>query len=280
MKKFLAILLISVMVMSLTVNFSFADEISEDEKAEILDAASEAYKTFEYFTGYRLGDYNNNEFYNHGSKGSCVILKDANTSSEYGETYFRTYIEMTSADEYYDYLDKYFVNYNIPNSWIFVADEEEENFEYLDLPYSDAVDISYTGEEKGFPEAVIVNGYLYVKTHVGIAYTITYYSDVANGEVTWCDGNNAEVTFDVVDGEGGTDVLVDNVTVTLKKTAEGWKINGGTCFSADFVEGFGDNWFKNTNPSTGENTILYIAIAGAAVVCMTALLVRKKREIV
>ncbi len=33
-------------------------------------------------------------------------------------------------------------------------------------------------------------------------------------------------------------------------------------------------------PETGENTALYIAIAGAAVVAMTALLVRKKREIV
>lgn len=68
------------------------------------------------------------------------------------------------------------------------------------------------------------------------------------------------------------------VTVELEKVDGNWKIGGGSFFE-DECTPVEENWYSAKSPSTGENTTLYIAIAGAAVVAMTSLVVRRKKKI-
>ncbi len=272
MKKFLAILLISVMVMSLTVNFSFADEVSEEEKAEILNSADEAIRVYECLTGSCL---DNGILY---STPLEFITTYETDDFEYPtKDYTKTTLSMTKSDEYYELIDKYFINYDLgEDAWIFVDTKQENKIENGNLIIEG--DIRHK-----LPIAIIHDGTLYVENHVGLAYTVCCYGDVKNGEIVSYNGEKAVIEYNIVDGVEsagkGVGILYEGVTAELTKTDEGWKISGGTCLSEYFGNHMGNNWYYK-QPETGENTVLYIAIAGAAVVCMTALLVRKKREIV
>ncbi len=60
-------------------------------------------------------------------------------------------------------------------------------------------------------------------------------------------------------------------TVEFENTANGWRVSGG-----DFFEVF-ESLAKVDNPSTGSPTPIYLALAGAAVLCALPVVKRKRR---
>ena len=99
--------------------------------------------------------------------------------------------------------------------------------------------------------------------------------------------NNATVVLRLTDEH---DAHPDNSNysrnVKLIKTEDGWKGCGGTLFQGNLYvdlecyDSRYDRYYMSIysfSPSTGENTILYLAIAVASLADMTALVVRRKR---
>lgn len=287
MKKALILILTLSMLLSCLALPSFADEVSEKEKEEILEFGDEAIRVYEWLTGSCLdaGIFN-------PTPGELRYQIEVYDVSDVDldlplMVYAKSSISMTKSDEFFELLDKYFINYEFDDKmWVFSDTEQDieiknhshsNNYKYF------MVEAEGEGVDKMFasnlPYAVIYDGALYTKTHIPLAYTVTFYGDVKSGEIVSYDGKNATIKFNIVDGPNSSYVLRDDVTLELMKTNDGWKVSGGTAFSNYSHSMKADNWFKNPPPPTGENTALYIVIAGAAVVAMTSLAVRKKKKI-
>ncbi len=251
MKKFLAILLISVMVMSLTVNFSFADEISEEEREAIIEVSKKGWYTYETIGGMAYdARFKRNDCDKYVSDFFCYGKGTRYGNPELTE-YFYYKTNFTTKEDVKKYIDK-----------IFIDNTFDVNKQFC--------------EDAGYYTMIIVDGYIYLPTSEGWV----------TGSLEW-DFDNAEI--EIVDDKATVTLKVTkdydmpedySETIKLFKTGDEWKICGGSLFINDTNEAFYTSFYNTAAPETGENTVLYIAIAGAAVVCMTALLVRKKREIV
>ncbi len=284
MKKFLAILLISVMVMSLTVNFSFADEVSETEKEEILRVAKEGLILYDIFGGW----------------GS--VYRDDFDRTVFGYDEYEDFIseivdiQKNIVKDEYEYInDSGSIEY-VMLRWFYKAGEKIQSIndinnlinEYfighkVNITDESTVKYNEQGVATDYPTLIIENGETYIESFSYRLFAIEVPILVLK-KFEVLEINKDEAIVQVV-GEcpycGGGEIH-DHTEVFLElnmvKTENGWRINGGNFFEDDCIPFV--NWYPEKSPETGENTVLYIAIAGAAVVCMTALLVRKKREIV
>jgi LPXTG-motif cell wall-anchored protein len=274
MKKALILILTLSMLLSLFAIPSFADEVSEEEKAEIIDAAKTAYTIYDTLTGvYAFSEDEWFEYSGPGYKteyyaGFCMLIgKDSDF-----RCYRKTRFKATSSEEIFEVIDKYYEGYSKDKIWVFV-DTECQNYEISKSSVYEQI-VDYYTDNWSKPVALIIDGTVYTYTDYGLGGGFPLPPDFDTAVVTYADEKSAEITLQYDLSHSDWDKN-KNVTITMTKTPEGWKINGGTLFSDRHYY----NWYPEKSPSTGENTALYIAIAGGAVVAMTSLVVRKKKKI-
>ena len=279
MKKCFAILIVALITILSAINV-FATELNDEIKDEVFTAAHESMRFYEAFTGY-ISYSEELPYFSSPIKTLELYNGVEDFGQEYiGELYTKTSFKMTSEDEYYQLIDKYFVDYST-NTVIVVERDDIVPDKSGRILYSDISDFELTNNN--LPIALIYNGELYVMNQIRYAYTVAQYCNVLEGEIISYSGDTAVIQCDICDFSyalGDIDeykeVLEKDLTVELKKTDDGWKVCGGTVFDAYVLD---RSWFKDATPVTGDTSILYLAIAASALVTMSALVLRRKRRI-
>ena len=267
MKRIKAITAILLIIFTLFSNIGIftasAEELSDAEREEIIETVRKSYSIYNVLVG-----YNDTINYIHlgideeeMNDGLRRFLK--NTSDIYPEEF-----EWISIGPYY--IDNY-------NKTKFKSKQELKD--YADTVFLNNVfdvdDILY-----GCPRyQVFEDGYLYIRTSYPACvfepdWDVDNFVDMKNNDgdvtVTFTNYSVPDPDYEIVYG-----------TAKLKKIDGKWIVYGGSIF--DQTEYNGQVYrriFAPDAPKTGENTVLYIAIASAALVSMVAMVVRrKKREI-
>lgn len=255
MKKALILILTLSMLLALFAVPSFADEVSEEEKAEILDVSLKGWCTYE-------------------TLGGMAFIAMSPHYSDYTEKYIEDFISCPK--ERYGDLE-------IPGYYYLKTKftTKEEVQEYIDEIFiGNTFDVNERfSEDKdgGYYKMILVDGYIYIPTTEGHVVTMFGW-DFDNAEIEIV-GDKATVTL-MQEKDSPMLGLPDDYseTIELFKTGDEWKICGGTLFMNLIDKDFYVPFYSETVPPTGENTFLYLAISAACLVTMTGLVVGKKRK--
>ena len=240
-----------------TIHATDNEKISSDVRDEIIEVSKKGWYTYETIGGQaydaRFGLSDRNDCYKYVSDFFCYG-KDTRYGHPELTGYFYEKTNFKTKEEVKEYVDKIFIN----NTF-----DVNEKF----------------CEDVGHYKMVVVDNFIYLPTSEGRV----------TGSLEW-DFDNAEI--EIVDDKATVTLKVTkdydlpedySETIELFKTGDEWKICGGTLFinePNDYESGWYTSFYSVESPATGENTVLYISIAGAAVVAMLSLAVRKKKKIV
>ena len=266
-KSITAILLIIFTVFSnMGVFAASEEELSPAEREEIIETVFKSWWIYDVVIGlnYTINHIDNDK------KDSNELTDGQKKYLEYTSDVYPGKIEMVR-----DGLD----GIDVYNKTKFKSIQELSD--YMDTIFADNIfGIGYEDDERYVSRYRFYDdGYLCIRSYYGYVLPLPMW--------------DFENVVDIKNVNGIVTVTLNEIeiglygTAKLKKVDGKWMVCGGSIFDGGLSDSGLNYYYRNdipiydlSSPSTGENTILYLAIAGAALAAMTALVVRRKRKIV
>ena len=268
----------------------FADEITPEERVEIIEGAKRGWTIYETIGGpasaataivapngwlmYRTDDINEKNTDDGAENFNEVLLFERECISEITDPSSKLY--MFSENEGTFYIKTRFHS----------IDELEQ---YIDSVFAGNVFNDKSWNDSRIQRIVEKGGNVYLKTLYTYAavFPVEFDFDTADINIV---GNTATVTLELSDGYKMS-ISIDtdlSRTIVLKNNSGNWEICGGSAFFADVEselsasvnkDGMYEVLYKDEYPQTGDNSVLYIVIAASALVTMSAMVFRRKRKV-